>query len=417
MALRFWLSRFLKIKLLYLALLCTSECRDPRGDCVKTDVFCNPANFLLPLWQRVTVPRFLYVANQGSASVSIFSIDPSTGRLTSVDTLATAATPRQVTVSPTGRFAYITQGGSQLVTYSIQVNGVLTQLDSIGTVTGPLILEPFSRFGYALNSGIPAVNAYSVNSATGLLAVVGSPGAVGAGATDPVVDPSGRSVYTCNNGAANISMFSVGQSGAVTFLGNALAGANVRRGTFDSLGRYFYASNFGTTTISEYTWDSSGNLTVLGTATGLTSPQEPVVDPMNRFVLATSNGSPIVYTFPIQSNGLLGTSLTQATGTNPRVPVFHPSGKYVYIVNAGGTNVSAYSMDSTGALTQIGSAGALTSPQQLVMEPNGKFFYVPSLNQTLSIFQIDSSGIPTEIGTASIGTTPAIPTILSYSEF
>ncbi len=50
--------------------------------------------------------KFLYVANRGHDSLAGFSIDPATGRLTSLGQFATEANPRSFDIEPTGKFLY-----------------------------------------------------------------------------------------------------------------------------------------------------------------------------------------------------------------------------------------------------------------------------------------------------------------------
>ena len=50
--------------------------------------------------------RFAYVANETDSTVSMYSVNSSTGAFTTLGTIASGATPKKVVVEPLGRFAY-----------------------------------------------------------------------------------------------------------------------------------------------------------------------------------------------------------------------------------------------------------------------------------------------------------------------
>jgi DNA-binding beta-propeller fold protein YncE len=74
------------------------------------------------------------VTNSGSNDVSIYTIDATTGALTSMGTVAAGTDPVSVAVDPAGKFAYATNTGSNDVSkYSIGSTGTLTLIATIGT--------------------------------------------------------------------------------------------------------------------------------------------------------------------------------------------------------------------------------------------------------------------------------------------
>src|SRR5262245_46009145 len=78
--------------------------------------------------------RFAYVTNELSNSISVYTIDPTTGALALASVAATGALPTSVVIDPTSRFAYVgnnAENGGQpsISAYTIDPNtGVLTQL-------------------------------------------------------------------------------------------------------------------------------------------------------------------------------------------------------------------------------------------------------------------------------------------------
>ena len=78
--------------------------------------------------------RFVYVTNGDFQSNLIlgFTIDATTGALTSIGAFPTGGAPQAVTVDPSGRFAYVVYTGPSLsgtiARYTINAGGTLTEV-------------------------------------------------------------------------------------------------------------------------------------------------------------------------------------------------------------------------------------------------------------------------------------------------
>ncbi|MGB8522092.1 MAG: beta-propeller fold lactonase family protein [Candidatus Acidiferrales bacterium] len=74
--------------------------------------------------------KFAYVANFNSNDVSMYTINATTGALTSMGTIAAGQSPTSIAVHPSGNFAYVTNSVSNNVSmYSIDgTTGALTVL-------------------------------------------------------------------------------------------------------------------------------------------------------------------------------------------------------------------------------------------------------------------------------------------------
>jgi YVTN family beta-propeller protein len=123
---------------------------------------------------------FAYVANSGSGDVSMYSINTTTGALTSLGLIAAGANASSVAVDPTGKFAYVTNSGSNDVSmYTIDAaTGVLTPTGTIATELSPtsIAIHPSGKFAYVTNSGSNSVSMYSIDGATGTLKLIGTTG-------------------------------------------------------------------------------------------------------------------------------------------------------------------------------------------------------------------------------------------------
>jgi DNA-binding beta-propeller fold protein YncE len=78
--------------------------------------------------------KFAYVTNSGSNDVSMYAMNSITGSLTLIGMTAAGLSPTSIAIHPSGQFAYVTNSGSNDVSmYSIGSTGTLTLIATIGT--------------------------------------------------------------------------------------------------------------------------------------------------------------------------------------------------------------------------------------------------------------------------------------------
>jgi len=122
------------------------------------------------------------------ASIEVFRLDQNTG--VPISPPMSVALPVggfvDVAAEPSGRFAYVSAGSNPgtLLAYSIdQTTGALTSIGSVplGTTPFGMAIDPTGRFVYVANRNSHNVSAYAINPRTGALtAVPGQPFSVGA---------------------------------------------------------------------------------------------------------------------------------------------------------------------------------------------------------------------------------------------
>src|SRR5216684_2794795 len=199
----------------------------------------NPVNFTIGRF----LPRFAYVANGNSNDVSMYTINATTGALTSIGTTVTAGGSAQsVAVDPSGRFAYVASadndfGFSSLVSM-FTINATTGALTSIGTIDAGILpasvaVDPSGRFAYVANAehfggigGTGNVSMYTIDVTTGALTSIGT---IAAGSNPPsvAVDPSGKFAYVANGGSNDVSMYTIDvTTGTLTSIGTIAAGIN-----------------------------------------------------------------------------------------------------------------------------------------------------------------------------------------------
>ena len=89
------------------------------------------------------IPRFAYVANGNSNTVSIYTVNATTGQLRPNGYVTAGLLPVSVTVDPSGRYAYVANNGDKTVSqYTIGANGTLMPMTAAPTVLAGVSAPP-----------------------------------------------------------------------------------------------------------------------------------------------------------------------------------------------------------------------------------------------------------------------------------
>lgn len=211
--------------------------------------------------------NFFYVVNQASATVSMYRVSGS--QLTSLGTVGTAAAPVRVAIDPQNRFAYATNyTGNSVSMYTMNAStGVLTANGAQAGIPSASGIGINASGQYLfVNSSTPAVSSYSINQGSGVLTLVNS-AATGASPLELALHPSNRFMYSANNGTTTVSITGVNTStGMLTAAGSATAGTQPFGAKIDPTGNFLYVANSGSANISCFAINqSTGALTSIGT--------------------------------------------------------------------------------------------------------------------------------------------------------
>lgn len=337
--------------------------------------------------------KFAYVANGGcpdafAGNVSTYSINPTTGALTSIGSPALADFgPHAVSVDPSGKFAYVANDGAFEVTGGsvsmYTINATTGALTSAGTIDAPcapppspgscapysVAVDPSGKFAYVANEGgfaPTSVSMYTINGTNGALTFIGMIAVGGGGrAISVTVHPTGKFAYVATEcapagSAGVVSRYSINASGALTSIGTTVAGLSPTSIAIDASGKFAYVTNSGSDDVSMYSIDATtGALTSMGTIAAGTVPGSVAVDPMGKFAYVANYGSNNISMYAINAaTGTLTSTGTIAAGTSPASVAVDPTGKFAYVANSGSNNVSIYAVDATtGVLTLVGTMG------------------------------------------------------------
>ncbi len=166
----------------------------------------------------------VFVPCLGANLVAQYRFDPSTGVLTpntpaSVAT-ASGAGPRHIAFARDGRFAYvINELNSTMSAFTLDAaSGRLTPLQTLSTratgaigmnTTAEVVVHPSGKFVYGSNRGDNNIVVFSISAATGMLTLVGHTSTQGTTPRNFAVDPSGTFLYAANAGSNSVVPFRI----------------------------------------------------------------------------------------------------------------------------------------------------------------------------------------------------------------
>jgi 6-phosphogluconolactonase (cycloisomerase 2 family) len=328
-------------------------------------------------------PKFAYVPNVADNSISMYSSDAATGKLSAVGTpFLSGVAPQAVAVSRHGDVAFVASAGATPMTtagtvsaYAINsATGALSGISgSLPTGKGPssLAADRTGRFLYVANAYDATISGYAVDLISGALTVNGAPTPVSFDPIGVVVDPTGRNVYALG---------------------------------VDRVAVYELDETTGAITLSQMTYPNFVLSPILLPASGAS---QITVDPSGNFAYIPIFSAKMVAVFQIDPySGVLYNLQTITTGRANTSIAIDPTGRFAYTADLTDNTVSAYSVNqTTGALTLIGAplpvgANALA----ITTDFSGKFVYAVLTNKSVLTFAIGSTGALTAVPGGSVAT-------------
>ena len=316
--------------------------------------------------------ELLYVGDNAGV-IHGFAVDPNSGKLTALATVAVTNQAAAGTVRLAGDL-----GGKVLYATNAVTSGPNVASFLVDQATGTL----------TLTAGSPTLSVPS-----GKLAPGGGPYLY------VIPDPSANSAQLFS---FHIDAFTAALSPAQTF---ALPGVPHDLAIVQSSTSFWLAVAFEDTSGGEIAGVAADPTTgVIGlvpgppTSTGGDNPQGIRITPDEKFMVVANQATNNLAVFPVDVMTGLQTPVSGSPFTSglqpgpvaiapPIQPAGSPTGKFVFVGNTGDNSLSAYSIDSTGSLTPVTGTpiplGADAQPSSIVVDPGGKFVYVSAPQQIL----------------------------------
>ena len=268
---------------------------------------------------------------QGAASGSVtsFTVDPVTARLTEISVQPTrGAGPCHLALDRTGRYlAVANYGGGNFALFPVGADGRLQPATSVvagdepepGPSTPAVPLghmvgfDAHNRFLLAADKGLDRVLVYRFDASKGILTRNRPPAAALPGGSGPrhfAFHPNGKWLFAINELSATITTFGWDQaSGRLTAGGSvSTRPAEVTTGTTAEIavhpsGRFVYGSNRGHDSIVVFRVDGGGALTLVQyESTRGQTPRHFAIDPTGRWLIAANQQSGTLAVFSIDQN-------------------------------------------------------------------------------------------------------------------
>ena len=291
--------------------------------------------------------KYLYaVSETGTSTVTAFEINPKSGTLTLLNTVAAKGSSAcHLVVDATGKSLVVANYGSgSVAAFRVGADGRLSestaQMQHSGSGPDPrrqsgphahgVFLSSDNRFVFVPDLGLDKVFTYRLDPAQATLAANDPPFATvppGSGPRHLAFHPNGKFAYTVNEMKSSVTVFSFDQAkGALTSLQTV---SNLPEGytgsdnsaeiDVDAAGKFLYASNRGHDSITIYQIDSAkGTLTTVDRVlTQGKTPRGFKIDPTGRYLFAANqdSGSVVVFKRDAATGRLTPTGQTVNVGS------------------------------------------------------------------------------------------------------
>jgi 6-phosphogluconolactonase (cycloisomerase 2 family) len=268
----------------------------------------------------------MYVTSTGANAIETIAVNAATGALSAPSILyATGGGPVAVAIDPGSRFVYTAnQGDNTLSAFSI--GGASASNPTLTPIVGSPITVGRTPYGvatdvsgnhlYVANRDDSTISVFSVDAGTGALtAISGSPFALVSRAQLPVsltMHPSGKFLFV--GSAQDITAYSIDSAtGAIAVVDPVGAAGSTNVGglhaavAVDSTGAYMYVA--GSTFVYSYGIDqATGHLQLLANGQTFNNARfnQLTIDPSGKYLLVTDNALNVTHSFRINAaDGLL----------------------------------------------------------------------------------------------------------------
>jgi 6-phosphogluconolactonase len=365
--------------------------------CAATTAFAAGSSFLLYVG-TYTGPN--------SKGIYVYRFDASNGRVTPVGLAAETTSPSFLAAHPNGKYLYAVnevnsfegKRGGSVSAFSVDAaTGKLTPINSVfSRGSGPCHLSvdktgkllAVANYGSGSDAGFPINSDGSLGEATSFNQHTGS-------SVDPkrqqgphahcaVFSPDNRFLAVADLGLDKVFISRVGADGKLQPndppFGTVKPGSGPRHFAFHPNQKWGYVINEMASTITAFDWNAkTGALKEIGTVsalpadfTGKSTTAEIEVHPNGRFVYGSNRGHDSIAVFAInqKSGALTPVEHVLTGGKEPRGFKIDPTGKYLVAGNQNSGNFVVFAIDTkTGRLKSTGQTVEIGAPVSFIFVP------------------------------------------------
>jgi 6-phosphogluconolactonase len=344
---------------------------------------------------------FAYVLNSSDATISMYNVNSCSGAMTATTppTVPTGVdngfNAESMAIDPTGSFLYVANLGSNATdaaTVSMftinPTTGMLTATSPAQVPTGffPQGIAASANFVYTANSDDNSVSMFTINAGSGLLTPLSpsetvvpplfssrssfsSPGFV-------TVSPSGQFLYVSDAGNGSISTFSINsETGALTPTNPAgvIAGPYPWQVTFDPGGKFAYVPDEDNGNVYMYTVDATTGTLSQNPAVFVPAGNQPAymaVNPSGKFAYVVNryDGTVSMYNIDPTTGTLAPNTPSTVKASMWSYPIaVSAAGTFAYVGNQNDSSLSIYSIDVSGVLIPAGTVQTGNNPVAIAL--------------------------------------------------
>jgi 6-phosphogluconolactonase len=322
------------------------------------------------------LPRVYVGASDGS--IHVCSFDTKTFALAEIGATATGGNPSFLAFDSARAFLYAAdEANSNVLAFSIdKTTGKLTSIGKVSSLgSGPahVALDRKDGFVMAANYGGGTIAVYP-RATNGKLADASATYSFGANAHshEILTDPSNAFVVVPNLGLNGVGVFRR-DAGALSYLGLTPAGNGARHMTFDAAGTHAWVIDETASTITSFTFDAqSGSLSQIqqlsslyGTNPASNTGAEIAATNDGKHVLASNRGDDSIVVFDVAVDGKLApTARVSTNGKTPRHFSIDETGRFLFVGNQTSNTIVTMTMDpQSGVPSPVGTPLSVTGPE------------------------------------------------------
>jgi YVTN family beta-propeller protein len=298
------------------------------------------------------VTNKIYVANQGSANVTVID-----GATNSATTVSTGTGPLSVAVNPVTNKIYVVNFNSNNVTVIDGANNSSTTVNA-GTNPFSIAVNPVTNKIYVAN--VNSNNVTVIDGANNSTATVNA----GTHPESVAVNPVTNKIYVANQGSANVTVIDGADNSTTT----VIAGPDSRSLAVNPVTNKIYVANQDNGTVTVI--DGANNSTA--TVGAGTTPFSVAVNPVTNKIYVANDGSANVTVI----DGATNSPTTVNVGINPESVAVNPVTNKIYVANNGSANVTVID----GATNSPTAFNAGIAPRSVDVNPVTNKIYVANEN-------------------------------------
>jgi 6-phosphogluconolactonase len=341
------------------------------------------------LSRAASADTFAYVANADSNDISVFRVEPASGKVEAVETVETVAFP-----------------------------GV----EKPGSST-PLAVSPDKHFLFAGVRAEPyVVLSFAIDAKSGRLAYRGR-GPLADSMANIATDRTGKFLFSASYGGNKVAVNPIGADGIVGPPTQVIpTGLNAHAFLPSPDNAFVFATNLGSDRILSFHFDATtGAVTpndpdVIKVA-GKNGPRHFMFHPNGKFVYLINELSAALLVFSYDAARGAWQQVQQASALpdkfegKPWAADLHltSDGRFLYASERGSSTISAFKVEpASGHLTALGSVPTEKQPRGFAIDPSGHLLAaVGELSNAMSVYEIDGdSGALKLLQSVSTGRKP-----------